>query len=99
MQRRLDWLRDDYGSAIVLTSGLRCSDWNHHWGGVAKSAHLSGEAVDIACGEGASRRRLVQLAMAAKEADGAYWFPLVEIGRAHVHLETPYRPAPVLILA
>jgi len=98
MQSRLDALREVYGQPIVLTSGLRCSTWNTHVGGVKNSAHLSGEAVDIACGEGMTRRVLVQLAMAAADKDGTWWFPLVEVSKSHIHIETVPRPNPLLVL-
>lgn len=43
----LDWLRQDWGSGIRVTSGFRCEKLNKAVGGVANSAHKYGYAADI----------------------------------------------------
>ena len=43
----LDWLREDWGSGIIVTSGFRCDKLNDAVGGVATSCHKLGFAVDI----------------------------------------------------
>lgn len=40
-------LRNKYGKAITITSGLRCSTWNSKQGGVSGSSHTKGKATDI----------------------------------------------------
>ena len=41
-------LENSLGFELIITSGLRCLDCNKLAGGVSSSAHLKGEAVDIA---------------------------------------------------
>lgn len=43
----LDALREAWGSGIRVTSGYRCQALNRAVGGVANSAHLYGNAVDL----------------------------------------------------
>ena len=43
----LDWLREDWGSGINVTSGYRCEKLNKAVGGVATSCHKLGFAADI----------------------------------------------------
>lgn len=43
----LQTLRNKYGKAITITSGLRCTDWNKKQGGVSGSSHTKGKATDI----------------------------------------------------
>lgn len=43
----LDWLRQDWGSGIRITSGFRCEKLNKAVGGVSNSAHRFGFAADI----------------------------------------------------
>lgn len=43
----LDPLREEWGSAIEVTSGYRCEELNKAVGGVFNSAHLRGDAADI----------------------------------------------------
>lgn len=42
----LDGIRSAWGSAIIVTSGYRCPELNEAIGGVKKSAHQTGYAVD-----------------------------------------------------
>lgn len=43
----LDDIREQWGSAIIVTSGFRCSILNRVVGGVATSAHKLGYAADL----------------------------------------------------
>lgn len=43
----LQTMRDKYGKAITITSGLRCTNWNKIQGGVSGSSHTKGKATDI----------------------------------------------------
>lgn len=43
----LDWLRQDWGSGIRITSGFRCEKLNKAVGGQPSSLHLKGWAADI----------------------------------------------------
>ena len=45
--RLLDDVREDFGSAGIPSSGLRCQTHNANVGGVANSKHLSGKAMDF----------------------------------------------------
>ena len=76
----LETLREAYGQPLVITSGLRCFDHNLKVGGVPHSAHVTGEAADVAVGNGYDRWRLVELAFAAG-------FRRLGIARTFVHLE------------
>lgn len=93
MQHALDTLRDRLGRPVYLTSLCRCAVWNAKWGGMEKSYHLTGESVDVACEDGAQRWYLVQTAQLFDSG-----FYLVEVCDKHVHLETRYRPNPILIV-
>jgi hypothetical protein len=42
-----DIVRDHFGNAITVTSGIRCETHNKNVGGVANSRHLSGKAMDF----------------------------------------------------
>ena len=44
----LQVIRDVYEKPLFIRSGLRCPEWNEHEGGKEDSAHLTGNAVDIA---------------------------------------------------
>lgn len=44
----LDEIREAWGKPIIVTSGSRCKPHNKAVGGVEKSRHLSGLAVDVA---------------------------------------------------
>ena len=45
--QKLDDLRDELGSAIIVTSGYRCEAHNKAVGGKRNSRHLAGQAADI----------------------------------------------------
>lgn len=58
---RLQEARTDYGSPMVLTSGLRCKKFNSKQNGSPNSSHLWGEAVDVAMNDPILRYRMVQI--------------------------------------
>jgi uncharacterized protein YcbK (DUF882 family) len=43
--------RDAYGEPVFVTSGYRCKELNELVGGVEKSQHPLGEAVDVTCSD------------------------------------------------
>lgn len=47
--QKLDLARSIAKTAFVITSGFRCFDHNRRVGGIEESAHLTGNAADIAC--------------------------------------------------
>lgn len=46
-----DIVRDHFGNAITVTSGIRCETHNKNVGGVPNSRHLSGKAMDFRVSE------------------------------------------------
>lgn len=42
-----DRVREHFGTAVIVSSGLRCSTHNTNVGGVANSRHLDGRAMDF----------------------------------------------------
>lgn len=61
--RQLDECREQAGVPFVLTSTIRCPDWNRAVGGVDSSSHIGGWAADIAANTGHKRFLIVQAAM------------------------------------
>lgn len=59
---RLVLLRQELGFPLIVTSAYRSPEHNAKVGGVSRSAHLSGRAVDIAI-SGAKAHRLVRMAL------------------------------------
>lgn len=43
----LDFLRMRLHHPVIVSSGLRCEDWNEHVGGAPTSYHIRGQAADI----------------------------------------------------
>tara|TARA_R110002020_G_scaffold159787_1_gene343907 strand:- start:1 stop:366 length:366 start_codon:yes stop_codon:yes gene_type:complete len=58
---RLQEARTDYDSPMVVTSGLRCKNFNSKQNGSPNSSHLWGEAVDVAMNDPILRYRMVQI--------------------------------------
>jgi len=80
----LERLRRAMGRPVVITSGRRCAAWNRRVGGVPTSAHLTGEAADIACTGSAHRMELVRAALEAG-------FRRVGVARGFVHVDVAER--------
>jgi uncharacterized protein YcbK (DUF882 family) len=58
-------MRDGYGRPIKISSGFRCEDHNVSVGGATNSAHLTGDAVDIAVSSSKQRFALIREAIYA----------------------------------
>lgn len=56
----LDKAREKAGVPFKLSSTLRSPDRNKKVGGVENSAHLTGEAVDIHCGDSVTRNKMLR---------------------------------------
>lgn len=52
-------IEESVGHVLPYTSGYRCPVCNKKCGGAVKSAHLTGEAVDISCFTSRSRYQLL----------------------------------------
>ena len=94
---RLDDIRHVLGTRIRVTSGYRCPAHNAAIGGDPNSAHLTGQAVDIAWEGpgtiGGRRRMLLGLALSVPSG-----IDRLEIAPRHLHLEhRPERPAAVWV--
>jgi uncharacterized protein YcbK (DUF882 family) len=57
----LQFVRDQYGKGIKITSGYRCAKHNAAEGGKPDSAHLTGKAVDISANNSRDRYTLIRL--------------------------------------
>lgn len=76
----LDQIRERVGRPVAVTSGPRCQAYNARVGGVGGSAHLTGEAADIACPSSPLRYSLLQAAYAAG-------ISRIGIGRDFIHVD------------
>jgi uncharacterized protein YcbK (DUF882 family) len=76
----LDRAREIAETAFVITSGLRTLEHNKEVGGVEDSAHLTGEAVDIACVNSQRRFRIVKALLDVG-------FRRIEIRPTHIHCD------------
>ena len=85
--RCLDQLRAVLGRPVVITSGIRCPEWNFRQGGKPDSAHLSGMAADLSC-SGSDRRW--QMLKVILEQD---LFVRVGVGDMFIHVDVdPDKP-------
>ena len=85
---QLDRMRAALGRPMVVASGVRCPKYNRAVQGAEQSAHLAGEAADIACATDRERHALLALAFAVG-------IGRVGIGRTFVHLDVADRPGAV----
>lgn len=93
LMNKLQKVRDAYGSALTITSGVRSREYNREVGGVDSSAHVPadlgdgegvvGHAVDIACSASAHRFQLLPLLLAN--------FRRVGIGANFIHVDNDTR--------
>ena len=60
----LDDLRECVNEPLHVNSSYRSVDYNKSVGGSSKSQHLSGNAVDLKCNNGALRLKIVENALA-----------------------------------
>lgn len=77
---KLELARGLAGVPFIITSGRRSASENTHTGGVPTSAHLTGEAADLACSDSATRLKMVRAILEAG-------FTRVEIGTRHLHVD------------
>ncbi len=62
--KKLQTLREIYGSPMAITSGVRCEQFNSKLPGSSKtSSHIAGKAADISVVNSAVRFRLIKLAL------------------------------------
>lgn len=61
----LQQMREAVGRPLSITSGVRCLVHNSRVGSKPTSAHVSGQAVDVACFDSHLRHELVRLALQA----------------------------------
>lgn len=85
----LQFVREQYGQPIKITSGYRCESHNAAIGGVDTSAHRYGLAVDIACDNSAIRGRLLPVL--------CQHFNRIGIGDGFIHVDVdPDKPKNVI---
>ncbi len=65
---------------FVITAGLRSPEHNAAVGGVPSSAHLTGEAADLACPHAEARLKMLRALFAAG-------FTRIEVGTRHIHVD------------
>lgn len=73
--------RDAYGEPVFVTSGYRCKELNELVGGVEKSQHQYGEAVDVTCSD---LRRFAKLIIEQK-------LPFDQMGIANSYIHLSYK--------
>lgn len=61
----LDTIREQYGHAITVTSGVRCPAYNAKVGGVVNSEHITGEGADLLVPNSLERFYMIQAALQA----------------------------------
>lgn len=80
------------GTKFIISSGFRTPEHNTEVGGVANSAHLTGEAADVACVNSQRRLRILIGAIIAG-------FTRIGIAKDHIHLDiSETKPQDVLFL-
>lgn len=76
----LDSAREVAGVSFVITSGFRTVAQNKLVGGVANSAHLTGEGVDIACSTSQNRWLILNALLKVG-------FTRLEVAKGHIHCD------------
>lgn len=91
--RRLDRARELAGTSFIITSGLRSASHNEDVGGVLDSSHLTGLAVDLACGSSEKRMQVLRGLIDAG-------FQRIGIYSTHIHTDIdPLKPQNIIYLA
>jgi len=76
---RLDQVREAVGEPVVLSSAIRCKDYNDKVGGVGDSAHVLGQAADISVPDSTYRYKLLHPVV--------HRFQRYGIGKTFVHVD------------
>jgi len=76
----LDAVRKKFGKPIKINSGYRTVARNKKIGGVSKSSHLKGLAVDISCNNSVNRFKLLNLLLEAG-------FNRIGIAKTFIHVD------------
>ena len=66
----LEPAREEYGKAMIISSGYRCEELNNAVGGAKNSQHMTGCACDIVCSE---PRRLFEIFKKQGNFDQLLW--------------------------
>ena len=74
--------RYEYGSSMVVTSGMRCPEWNKEVGGSENSSHLWGLAVDIEMTDPVLRYRMIRMMQK--------FFKRIGIAKNFIHVDVDY---------
>ena len=69
---KLQELRNEYGRALIINSGVRCLKHNDEVKGAKYSSHIYGFAVDIACTDASQRWELIPLCQKIFKRVGKY---------------------------
>ena len=86
----LQKVRTEIGGPMIINSGCRCMSHNMDVGGVPHSAHMRGEASDVACMDATNRYILIGAALKVG-------FNRIGVAKTFVHLDRdPFLPAPRL---
>lgn len=85
----LETCRGQYGKPMIVTSGFRCEKHNEAVAGAPSSAHLTGHAADIACGNASDRFMLVKIF--------SNHFTRIGLAKSFIHVDThPTNPQNVI---
>jgi hypothetical protein len=76
----LDQARGIAGIPFIITSGFRTVAENQAAGGVVDSAHLTGEAADLACSDSVSRLKILKALLLVG-------FNRIEVATGHLHCD------------
>ena len=77
---KLEVLREHVGQALTITSSYRSPEFNKMVGGVSKSQHLLGKAVDLSCKNSILRSKIVYEALSLGFTVG--------VAKSFIHLDT-----------
>lgn len=78
--RRLDLAREYAGTPFIITSGLRSKSKNQSVGGVEKSAHIKGLAVDLKAIDGKTKYKIITGLLSAG-------FDRIGVYKTHIHAD------------